>query len=76
MNEELVRLSISSDGHPVIKHTRTGNMYRLLEITPIKINDEWTDVAHYSGSTGKFGRLVDDFEGFEYLFNDINMPLK
>tara|TARA_R100000951_G_scaffold113678_1_gene116180 strand:- start:1226 stop:1456 length:231 start_codon:yes stop_codon:yes gene_type:complete len=76
MNEELVRLSVSSDGYPVIKHIRTGNMYRLLEITQVKINDVWVDVAHFSGSTGKFGRLLDDFSGFEYLFNDINIPVK
>tara|TARA_R110000737_G_scaffold271423_1_gene278483 strand:- start:291 stop:521 length:231 start_codon:yes stop_codon:yes gene_type:complete len=76
MSPELVRKAISSQGSPVIKHVRTGNMYRLLEITPVKINDEWVDVAHFSGSTGKFGRLLDNFEGFEYLFNDINMPIK
>lgn len=51
-------------------------MYRLLEIIPVKINDKWIDVAHFYGSTGKFGRLLDNFEGFEYLFNDITMPIK
>lgn len=51
-------------------------MYRLLEIIPVKINDKWIDVAHFYGSTGKFGRLLDNFEGFEYLFNDITMPTK
>lgn len=76
MSPELIRKAMSSQGSPVIRHIRTGNAYRLLEITPVKINDKWIDVANFSGSTGKFGRLLDNFEGFEYLFNDINMPIK
>lgn len=70
MDTELVRLAIAGDGTAVVKHLKTDCIYYLKEIIKSKVGGEWKDSVIYYGRSGKFCRLIDDFEGFEYQFND------
>jgi hypothetical protein len=70
MTPNLVKKAVNADGCPVIRHIKTDEIYRMKELIKTKVNGSWELSVIYYGRTGKYCRMVNDFDNFEYLHNE------
>lgn len=47
-----------------IRHTKTNNIYTVVEAVKVKIDGKWHDAVAYKNEDETFVRTLDDFSGF------------
>lgn len=70
MTPEFIRAAVEFGGMPLIKHIKTGGTYYIREIIETKVDGQWQAGVMYFGRAGRFVRLINDFQGFEYTINE------
>ena len=71
MEVNTILKALEHQGRPLIRHIKTGGSYYLRDIIKVKVAGGWHLGATYYNSRELFCRGLEDFEGFEYLCNEI-----
>lgn len=59
----------------IYRHTRTNNLYMVVQTLPLKVNGAWGHGVVYMRGTEYYARTLEDFEANFALEDPANPPL-